>query len=80
MLDPVLIDGAEDRIVRAKPKVSFVAVFLQLPDLQEQDGCFQLAESIAGADHSWIEHLVPSLRVLQIHSSSARSYATQWLA
>jgi hypothetical protein len=45
LLEEVLVDVAEDRIVCVKPKASFVALFQQVPGLQEQDGCFHLASN-----------------------------------
>jgi len=45
LLDEMLADVTEDRIVCVKPKASLVALFQQVPGLQEQDGCFHFAES-----------------------------------
>ena len=42
LLEEVLVDVAEDRIVCVRPKASFVALFQQVPGLQERDGCFHL--------------------------------------
>jgi DNA invertase Pin-like site-specific DNA recombinase len=47
LLDEVLVDVAEARIVCVKPKASFVALFQQVSDLQERDGCFHLASDAA---------------------------------
>ena len=43
LLEEVLVDVAEDRIVCVKPKASFVALFQQVPGLRERDGCFYTA-------------------------------------
>ena len=43
--DLMLVDGAEARSVCVKPKASFVALFQQVPGLQERDGCFHLASN-----------------------------------
>jgi hypothetical protein len=43
LLEEVLVDVAEDRIVRFRPKASFLALFQQVPELQERDGCLHLA-------------------------------------
>ena len=45
LLEEVLVDVAEDRIVCVRPKASFVALFQQVPGLQERDGCFHLASN-----------------------------------
>jgi hypothetical protein len=45
LLEEVLVDVAEDRIVRVKPKACFVALFQQVPGLEERDGCFHLASN-----------------------------------
>ena len=45
LLEEVLVDVAEDRIVCVRPKASFVALFQQVADLEEQDGCFHLASN-----------------------------------
>ncbi|MFC2015544.1 recombinase family protein [Chloroflexota bacterium] len=47
LLEEVLVDVAEDRIVCVKPKASFVALFQQVPGLEERDGCFHLASNAA---------------------------------
>ena len=41
----VLVDVAEARIVCVKPKAPIVALFQQVPRLQERDGCSHFAES-----------------------------------
>jgi hypothetical protein len=43
--EEVLVALAEDRIVRVKPKASFVASFQQVLGLQEQDDRFHLASN-----------------------------------
>jgi hypothetical protein len=45
LFDPVLVDVAGARIICVKPKASFVALFQQVPGLQERDGCFHLASN-----------------------------------
>jgi hypothetical protein len=45
LLEEVLVDVAEDRIVCIKPKASFVALFQQVADLEVQDDCFHLASN-----------------------------------
>jgi hypothetical protein len=45
LLEEVLVDVAEDRIVCIKPKASLVALFQQVADLEVQDDCFRLASN-----------------------------------
>ena len=45
LLEEVLVDVAEDRIVCVRPKASFVALFQQVADLEVQDDCFHLASN-----------------------------------
>jgi hypothetical protein len=45
LLEEILGDVAEDRIICVKPKASFVALFQQVPGLQERNGCFHLASN-----------------------------------
>jgi hypothetical protein len=45
LLEEVFVDVAEDRIVCVRPKASFVALFQQVPGLEERDGCFHFASN-----------------------------------
>jgi hypothetical protein len=45
LLEEVLVDVTEDRIICVTPKASFVALFQQVPGLKERDGCFHLSSN-----------------------------------
>jgi hypothetical protein len=47
LLEEVLVNVAEDRIVCVRPKASSVALFQQVSGLEERDGCFHLASNAA---------------------------------
>jgi hypothetical protein len=45
VLETVILDVAEARLINVRPKAPYVALFRQVPGLRESDGCFHIAPS-----------------------------------
>jgi hypothetical protein len=43
VLETVVVNVVEERLICVEPKAPYVALFRQVPDLQECDGCFYVA-------------------------------------